>query len=430
MYRYIMSFHIDKTLRLLTYAVLFCLLLAMIVPRDGTVRAQSTSHIFPETGKTVNGKFLEYWRQHGGLPQQGYPISEELQEKSDTDGKTYTVQYFERAVFELHPENTAPNDVLLSLLGVFLYKEKYPKGAPSQMPNTSEGSVLFKETGHRVGGKFLKYWQEHGALAQQGYPLSEEFTEVSDLDGKRYKVQYFERAVFEEHPENAGTRHEVLLSQLGTFRYKQKRNPDGTPELSPTVAVPATPTAVKVETPPPTSNTNITEYDLGMKLKVERDKPEKNPSDPSIAIINIPGSADIVREFNVHNKPEFSIDLEINNDWYEGQTIENGHIVIKTGTRTDQFGSLPFYYAYTENDRTFKIKIAPDVYAKLKQILAGTDNADKTRVAKGIRNILLLGIGGQGKEPMSRIQMGDKVDTNPDLLAKLTNNSMVEPIFP
>ena len=182
---------------------------------------QGTSRTFPETGKTVRGKFLTYWNEHGGLPQQGYPISEEMQEKSETDGKTYTVQYFERAVFEDHPENKPPNDVLLSLLGNFLYKQKYPSGAPGQKANTAAGSQLFQQTGKRVGGLFLDYWQKNGGLAQQGYPISEEFQEKSELDGKTYTVQYFERAVFEAHPENQPP-YNVLLSQLGTFRYKAR----------------------------------------------------------------------------------------------------------------------------------------------------------------------------------------------------------------
>src|SRR5205823_5616389 len=135
--------------------------------------------------------------------------------------KPYTVQYFERAVFEYHPEYQAPYNVLLSQLGTFQYKSKYPTGAPGQTPNNTDGSVLFPETGKRVGGKFLTYWRDHGGLAQQGYPISEEFTEVSDLDHKPYLVQYFERAVFELHPENQSP-YDVLLSQLGTFRYKQK----------------------------------------------------------------------------------------------------------------------------------------------------------------------------------------------------------------
>jgi methionine-rich copper-binding protein CopC len=177
---------------------------------------------FKETGQTLCGRFLINWNDNGGLAQQGYPISGEMQEKSDTDGKIYKVQYFERSVFELHPENMWPNDVLLSLLGNFLYKQKYPNGAPNQTPNNSAGSVVFKETGKKLGGKFLAYWQTHGGLAQQGLPISDEFSEKSDLDGKTYTVQYFERAVFEYHPEKAGTQYEVLLSQLGTFRYKQK----------------------------------------------------------------------------------------------------------------------------------------------------------------------------------------------------------------
>ncbi|PZS04626.1 MAG: hypothetical protein DLM69_01620 [Candidatus Chloroheliales bacterium] len=179
--------------------------------------AQSDSHYFPETGHTVEGRFLQYWQQHGGLAQQGYPISNELQERSDTDGKVYTVQYFERAVFELHPENQPPNDVLLSLLGSFSYKQKYPNGAPGQQVST-DNPLTFPKTGKTIGGKFRAYWESHSGLAQQGYPISNEFHETS-TDSVTRTVQYFERAVFELHPENAGTPYEVLLTQLGTLRY-------------------------------------------------------------------------------------------------------------------------------------------------------------------------------------------------------------------
>ncbi len=76
--------------------------------------AQANCQRFDQTGHTLCGRFLQYWQQHGGLAQQGYPVSEPFSEMSDTDGKLYTVQYFERAVFEMHSENKAPNDVLLS----------------------------------------------------------------------------------------------------------------------------------------------------------------------------------------------------------------------------------------------------------------------------------------------------------------------------
>jgi alpha/beta superfamily hydrolase len=186
--------------------------------------AQAGCSTFAETGQEVCSDFLQYWDDHGQLAQQGYPITGRIQELSPTDGKPYTVQYFERAVFELHPGNQPPYNVLLSLLGTFRYKDKYPNGAPGQEPNMSDGSVLFNETGKRVGGVFLDYWQKNGGLAQQGFPISDEFTEKSDLDGKSYRVQYFERAVFELHPGNQPP-YNVLLSQLGTLR-KQER--DGT----------------------------------------------------------------------------------------------------------------------------------------------------------------------------------------------------------
>jgi outer membrane protein assembly factor BamB len=177
------------------------------------------SHIFNETGKIVSGIFLDYWQQHGGVAQQGYPITGLLSEKSDLDGKTYTVQYFERSVLEYHPENRAPYNVLLSQLGTFQYRKKYPQGAQGQHPNTAEGSVLFPQTGKRLGGKFLDYWQQHGGVLQQGYPISDEFVETSDLNGKPYLVQYFERAVFELHLENQPP-FDVLLSQLGAIRFR------------------------------------------------------------------------------------------------------------------------------------------------------------------------------------------------------------------
>src|SRR5579859_1373877 len=105
------------------------LLLLAVGSRPAT--GQESSQTFPATGQTVRGRFLEYWNTHGGLAQQGYPISEEFQETSDLDGQRYTVQYFERAVFEAHPENAPPFDVLLSQLGTFQYRAKYPAAPPA-----------------------------------------------------------------------------------------------------------------------------------------------------------------------------------------------------------------------------------------------------------------------------------------------------------
>ncbi len=66
---------------------------------------------FTETGCYVGGAFWTYWRERGGLPIFGYPLTNERSEDS------LTVQYFERAVFEWHPQNLDPYKVLLRRLG-------------------------------------------------------------------------------------------------------------------------------------------------------------------------------------------------------------------------------------------------------------------------------------------------------------------------
>ncbi len=206
------------------FSTMVALMLALsLLPLAGSTYAQGNSRTFTETGHTVSGKFLDYWNNHGGLAQQGLPLTEAQNEVSPLDGKTYLTQYFERAVFEAHPENQAPYDILLSLLGSLRYQQKFTSGAPSQKVSTEVGAVKFPQTNHTVGGKFLAYWNSHGGLMQQGYPVSEEFTEVSDLNGKPYTVQYFERAVFEMHPENQAP-NDVLLSQLGRFAYNANSN--------------------------------------------------------------------------------------------------------------------------------------------------------------------------------------------------------------
>ncbi|MGH9176787.1 MAG: cellulase family glycosylhydrolase, partial [Vicinamibacterales bacterium] len=73
---------------------------------------------FKETGHWLAYGFKKYWDESGGLWQFGYPISEEFQERNPQDGKTYTVQYFERARLEFHPEHAGTEfEVLLGHLG-------------------------------------------------------------------------------------------------------------------------------------------------------------------------------------------------------------------------------------------------------------------------------------------------------------------------
>ena len=80
---------------------------------------------YSETGHTLCNGFRAYWQQHGGLWLFGYPISQEFQEQNPDTGQVYTVQYFERARFEYHPQNPEPYTVQLGRLGAQLYDQRY-----------------------------------------------------------------------------------------------------------------------------------------------------------------------------------------------------------------------------------------------------------------------------------------------------------------
>jgi len=80
------------------------------------VPAQDGYTYFGQTGHNVGPRFGAYWRANGGVMQFGFPLTEPFEQRLE-DGKLYQVQYFERARFELHPENLAPYDVLLGQFG-------------------------------------------------------------------------------------------------------------------------------------------------------------------------------------------------------------------------------------------------------------------------------------------------------------------------
>jgi len=93
-------------------------------PLPAGTTSDGYTEFFPETGHRLGGGFKAYWHAHGlslgddeisnreSLALFGYPISEEF-----TDPATgLTVQYFERARFEYHPNNPEPYRVLLGRL--------------------------------------------------------------------------------------------------------------------------------------------------------------------------------------------------------------------------------------------------------------------------------------------------------------------------
>jgi hypothetical protein len=152
----------------------------------------------------IDIRFRGRWEQGGGLRIYGLPLTEPV---TLTTG--ITVQYFERARFEYHPEFAGTQyEVLLGLLGVELGFVQPALPPPTSTTNVSGTYVA--ETGHFLAPQFLSFWNTRGGLPTFGYPIGEAF-----VDDRGLLVQYFERCRLEFHPEFAGSEYEILLGFLG-----------------------------------------------------------------------------------------------------------------------------------------------------------------------------------------------------------------------
>jgi hypothetical protein len=210
---------------LLTLALGISLLPVAVAPRQA-----SRMRFFPETGFRVEDRFLETWEIPGSFRESvllnGYPISEAREEVNPVDGRTYRMQWFQRARYELHPEETPPNDVQLGLLGIEATRGREGEPAFAKVPRPAEeGPALywFPETEHTLRDPFLAFWLAHGSWKQIGFPISEELDEP-DTAGTVRRVQYFQRARLELSPTG-----EITLGLLGVELYRPPPPPPPTP---------------------------------------------------------------------------------------------------------------------------------------------------------------------------------------------------------
>jgi spore germination protein len=154
-------------------------------------------------------------------------MTEEYEERNADTGQFHPVQFFERQRFERHPENAGtPYVVLLGRLG---YEDALAKGlldTPEFQPILHDivrgDCVWFGETRQMACSEFISYWRSHGldlgdegisyreSLALFGYPISRPYVDPET----GLLTQYFERAVFELHPDNPDPCR-VLLRRLG-----------------------------------------------------------------------------------------------------------------------------------------------------------------------------------------------------------------------
>lgn len=117
------------------------------------------------------------------------------------------------------------DDVQWAASGASVLRYSNEQLATAPISAAGPGARFFPETGHSITGEFRRYYEQHGlefgdrgisareSLALFGYPISEPFDEINPDTSEVYRVQYFERARMELHPENVEP-YRVLLGRL------------------------------------------------------------------------------------------------------------------------------------------------------------------------------------------------------------------------
>ena len=180
---------------------------------DGVVElppdvGQSPSPVYvPETGHTVRGVFLDYWRANGAASVLGNPLTEPFDAPNG-----YYSQAFERGILQYRPEFLWTEEPIVRLMPI--HSREYRRTAsglnradrreggggngrgPAWVPLPPEsgrvsrvladGGLYFEETGHTLRGSFLEWYDGHEGHFYLGHPVSESYTE------RGAPTQYFE----------------------------------------------------------------------------------------------------------------------------------------------------------------------------------------------------------------------------------------------
>lgn len=172
---------------------------------------QASIQVFvPETGHTLRGYFLDYWRANGAASTYGYPISEPFE---SADG-LYS-QAFQNGIFQFRYELIWTDFPSVSLMPIgkmaldqrvdtfrsdgrrgggggdrrsSTWKPLNPNGTTAQRA-ISEGGVWSEVTGHTITGPIYNWYLVHEGASYLGQPLSQPVRE------RGLTVQYFEGAL-------------------------------------------------------------------------------------------------------------------------------------------------------------------------------------------------------------------------------------------
>jgi hypothetical protein len=167
----------------------------------------------PDTGQTIDGVFLDFWRANNGIANYGYPITPEF---TMTNG--VIAQYYGYARFEYWPNAADGQVVRLGNVGEDLRPKNLQRNSVASTADTgsqanasanaevaqisrswlpltgkatkaknSDTYVFIKETKHSISNGFKTWWDMTGGVSYLGNPLSQEYI----LKGTTFQV--FER---------------------------------------------------------------------------------------------------------------------------------------------------------------------------------------------------------------------------------------------
>jgi lipoprotein-anchoring transpeptidase ErfK/SrfK len=175
--------------------------------------APPTTVYIPQTGQSIDGVFLDFWRANNGIANYGYPVTPEF---TKDDG--HIAQYYQYARFEYWPEAEDGQVTRLGNLGEDLRPKSLQRNSIASTGSTdtpagtsanaevaqmtrawlpldarnakrknSDTYVYIKETKHSISNGFKTWWDMTGGTTYLGNPLTQEYI----LKGTTYQV--FER---------------------------------------------------------------------------------------------------------------------------------------------------------------------------------------------------------------------------------------------
>ena len=187
------------TRRRLASMLLAAALLLPVLPAG----AQSAGRYYPETGHTLDQRFLDFFDANGGVAVFGFPITDSFVEPQFQR----LIQYTENARLEWHQDPTG--HVELAPLGELIGGWQLP----SDDAVDGGGCRFFPSSGHATCYAFLAFYDQHGGQDLFGVPISEFVIENDRI------VQYFQFFRLDWFPE-APADEQVEVGPLGREHFR------------------------------------------------------------------------------------------------------------------------------------------------------------------------------------------------------------------